>query len=260
MDSPVRVLPRKEDLPAAGLAGTAVAVIDVLRATSTAVAALAAGAAALRPCAGPEEARALAERLRAAGVPCLLCGEAGAVRVPGFDLGNSPREFTPEAVAGREVVLATTNGTRALRLLPEGVAGVALASFLNASAAAAWLAARASPAGLVLACAGTEGAFSYDDFLCAGALVDRLEALRPDGIVPDDLARAARDAYRQNRGGLAAALAACRHARHLFRLGLGEDVAFCAREDVYRLVPVVREGRVVPAWPELHEGGNARYT
>ena len=97
MGVPVRVLPRKEDLPGTALAGTAVAVIDVLRATSTAVAALAAGAAALRPCASPDEARALAERLRAAGVPCLLCGEAGAVKVPGFDLGNSPREFLQPA-------------------------------------------------------------------------------------------------------------------------------------------------------------------
>lgn len=262
----VRVVPRKEDLPGAGLAGAAVAVIDVLRATSTAVAALAAGAPAVYPCAGPEEARRLAARLRAAGTPCLLCGESGALKLPGFDLGNSPREFTPEAVAGRAVVLATTNGTRAVRLLPSGVAGVALASLLNAEAAAAWLAAAADAAppggaaagavpgppasGAVLVCAGTAGAFSLDDFLGAGAVIDRLEGWLPGGIDLDDPARAARDAYRHNRGRLEEAVAACGHAGRLFEAGLGEDVAFCAREDVFPLVPVLQpDGRAIAVPP-----------
>lgn len=257
----MRVVPRKEDLPGADLAGAAAAVIDVLRATSTAVAALAAGAPAVHPCAGPEEARRLAARLRAAGTACLLAGEVEAVKAPGFDLGNSPRDFTPSAVAGREVVLATTNGTRAVRLLPSGVAGVALASLLNAAAAAAWLAAAAvrggaagagaggpvaSPGGAALVCAGTAGAFSFDDFLGAGAVIDRLEARLPGGLDLDDAARAARDAYRQNRGRLEEALSACGHADRLFAAGLGEDVTFCAREDAFTLVPVLQaDGRAV---------------
>lgn len=247
----VRVVPRKEDLPGAGLAGAATAVIDVLRATSTVVVALAAGAPAVRPCAGPDEARRLAARLRADGTPCLLAGEVEAVRAPGFDLGNSPREFIPTAVAGREVVLATTNGTRAVRLLPSGVAGVALASLLNAAAAAAWLAAAAREAGggVALVCAGTAGAFSLDDFLGAGAVIDRLEGRFPGGLDLDDPARAARDAYRQNRGRMGEAVAACGHAGRLFAAGLGEDVAFCAREDVFSLVPVVWDGRVVAVPP-----------
>src|SRR5215471_6039661 len=98
--------------PPGRLAGGLAVVIDVLRATTTIVYALAAGARCVRPCAEVAEAQALAAEMRVGRV--LLGGERGGEPLPGFDLGNSPREFTPRVCRGCTLVLTTTNGTRAL--------------------------------------------------------------------------------------------------------------------------------------------------
>src|SRR5205807_6516908 len=117
--------------PAGALAGGLAVVIDVLRATTTIVHALAAGCTDVRPCAEVEEARALADGMRAGRV--LLGGERGGAPLPGFDLGNSPREYTPRACKGNTLVLTTTNGTRALLRAAEAER-VLLAAFVNYSA------------------------------------------------------------------------------------------------------------------------------
>ena len=94
----------------------AAVVIDVLRATTTVAAALASGARAIFPCQELAEARTLAA---AGSPPRLIGGERGGQRVPGFDFGNSPAEYHPAAVRDREIVLTTTNGTRAMELMPK---------------------------------------------------------------------------------------------------------------------------------------------
>src|SRR5258708_17392007 len=95
----------------ARLAGSVAVVIDVLRATTSIVHALAAGCACVHPCAEVDEARSLADQMRAGRV--LLAGERGGNPLPGFDLGNSPRRFTPRASNCVTLVLTTTNRTRA---------------------------------------------------------------------------------------------------------------------------------------------------
>jgi len=114
----------------ADLAGKAVAVIDVLRATTTIIQALAAGAAEVIPCLEVEEARRIAVPL---GGRAVTGGERGGKQIPGFDLGNSPAEFTPERVAGKTVVFTTTNGTRAMQRCKEA-RRVLVAAFTNLSA------------------------------------------------------------------------------------------------------------------------------
>lgn len=249
----LRLIPRKEDivsLPPGEWEGATAVVIDVLRATSTIAAALAHGAEAVHPCLDRAEAEA-----RAAALPPenrLLCGEKGALKIPGFDLGNSPRDFTPDRVRGREVVLVTTNGTRAVRLLPAGVRSVFLGSLLNGGAVARFLAFHDEEA-VVLVCSGTVGCFSFDDFLGAGQIVDGLEAA---GVVAkaDDYCLAARDAFRQNRYRLPEALAECGHAAGLAAVGLGEDIGFCARRDALDVVPLLRGERVVDVSPRSTAG------
>ncbi|HET7558689.1 MAG TPA: 2-phosphosulfolactate phosphatase, partial [Limnochordia bacterium] len=183
------------ELEPAALAGCRVAVIDVLRATSTIVTALAAGAAAIVPVEELDEARRLAARGFLAG------GERHAVAPDGFDFGNSPFEYTPERVRGREIALTTTNGTRALRRAA-GAAGLCAAALLNAGAAARWLAEDDQP---TILCAGTNQRVSADDTLCAGALVEHLLARR-SGWSLDDGARLALGLFRAERDRLAAAL------------------------------------------------------
>src|SRR5260221_2263163 len=96
----------------ADLRGGVAVVIDVLRATSTIVHALAAGAKAVIPCGEIDEARQVAARSPAGSV--LLGGERKGLRIPGIDLGNSPTDYTPDVVTGKKIIFTTTNGTRAL--------------------------------------------------------------------------------------------------------------------------------------------------
>src|SRR5207302_655400 len=109
-DVRVHLLP--ELVPPGNLSGGIAVVVDVLRATTTIVHALAAGCTCVRPCADVDEARELAGQMRAGRV--LLGGERGGVPLPDFDLGNSPREYTPALCRGTTLVLTTSNGTRAL--------------------------------------------------------------------------------------------------------------------------------------------------
>jgi len=150
-------------------------VFDVLRATSTFVTALHNGAKAVIPIA--EISEALAIRQKQPGV--LLGGERDGVRIRAaqtggvdFDLGNSPREYTPEKVRGKTIVSTTTNGTRALRACA-GAQTVLAASFLNLTATAQFIR-RIQPAQIVLVCAGTRENIATEDVLAAGALGEML--------------------------------------------------------------------------------------
>lgn len=209
-------------------------VIDVLRATSTIVAALAAGAHAIFPVVSTEDAIKLANSLGRADT--LLAGERKGLKIEGFDLGNSPREFTAEAVGGKQVVLSTTNGTRAL-LAVTPADRVLVASFLNLSAVAE---ASAGAERLALVCAGREGRFAIDDALCAGMLLGRLEERLGTALQVEEAGRAAltlAGAYGVDPELLHESAAG--HA--LAEIGLAEDVDWCARVDVEALVPELRD-------------------
>ena len=152
---------------------TVCVVFDVLRATSTMVTALANGAREIIPVCEIAEAVAL----RQARPDLLLAGERDGVRIlraqtgsVDFDLGNSPREFTRERVAGRSIAMTTTNGTRALQAC-RGAQRVLVGSFLNLGAVAEWLA-RERPESLLIVCSGTHEEAAYEDVLGAGALCD----------------------------------------------------------------------------------------
>src|SRR5262245_35106817 len=149
--------------PAAALAGGVAVVIDVLRASTTIVHALAAGCTMVRPCLEVDEARALANGLPAGKV--LLAGERGGRPLDGFDLGNSPQEFTGKACRGTTIVLTTTNGTRTLSRAA-AAERVLVAAFVNYSAVCEQLRQDARPIHVI--CAGTDGEISLEDTLLAG--------------------------------------------------------------------------------------------
>jgi 2-phosphosulfolactate phosphatase len=211
-----------------------VAVVDCLRATTTVAAALAAGAAAVVPAATEEEARAEAARRGA-----LLAGERDCLPPPGLDLGNSPRAFVPAAVAGREIVLWTTNGSGALAAAAGGGGPVLAFALVNARATAEHLR-REGCARLALVCAGTKGQFALDDAFAAGALLERLGG--PGVLEADERASAALLVYRGGRGDPRGVLEASRAAAALRRHGLGEDVRWAARPDSLDVAAVWRDG------------------
>jgi 2-phosphosulfolactate phosphatase len=193
-------------------------VVDVLRATSTIAQALASGYERVLCCAEIDEARAL----RASTPDSLLGGERNAVRIEGFDVGASPREFL-EARAGT-LILSTTNGTRAILAAASQCGDVLLVSLLNLGAVAATVRERGEDVAIL--CAGFKGAFAIDDAYCAGRLVQLLDARRSDAAITAELvARAFPDA------------AAGLNARTYGPPGLEEDIAFSAREDTLDVVP-----------------------
>ncbi len=219
--------------PAGSLAGGIAVVIDVLRATTTIVHALAAGCTCVRPCGEVEEARQLADQMRAGKV--VLGGERGGVAPPGFDLGNSPREYTAKVCKGTTVVLTTTNGTRALLRAIEAER-VLVAGFVNYSAVCEQLRQDARPIHIV--CAGTDGAVTLEDTVLAGALVDFLCEVAEVRL--NDSARLAWDTFENHGRVLQGALEISGGGANLKQLGYDDDIRAAAKVDLFNLVPEVR--------------------
>jgi 2-phosphosulfolactate phosphatase len=193
-------------------------VVDVLRAGSTIVQALAAGYRRVLCCAEVDEARRLAAELGDA----VLAGERNAVAIPGFDLGNSPREFTEPL--GETLVLTTTNGTGAVLAAAAASETVFLGSLLNLEAVAA---AARDGGDVEVVCAGVQGKFTIDDAYCAGRIAELLGGQRSDAA--EAAVRLARS-FASAEEGLGAS-GNPEHAR------LADDIAWCARESVLDVVP-----------------------
>ncbi len=217
----------------ASMAGRTVLVVDVLRASTTIITALTNGCLAVVPVADAAEARA---RAGALGPGVLLAGERRGETIEGFDIGNSPTEVTRTRVAGRVLVFTTSNGTRAL-LAARRAPAVGVAALVNLGAAAAW--ALAEGRGVAVLCSGERGRRSLEDFVCAGLLVERVLAERPDA----DVTPAAREALAAGRT-YAKDVGRLRDdsswARHLVTRGRGADVAACLKLDASTLVPRYR--------------------
>jgi 2-phosphosulfolactate phosphatase len=219
-----------------------VIVIDVLRATSTIVTALGNGAAGIVPVRETEEAIAVMHRL--GRERSLLCGERDSRAIAGFDLDNSPASYTRERVAGKTLVLTTTNGTRALVEAARGNAVVYCAALLNRAAIVERLAVAEGDA--LLLCAGSEGALSFEDTLCAGAIVDAL-VHHQKRLPITDAARAAATVYTANAKRLTTAIASGTHAVALVEKGFAADIAACAKLDVSGCVPLYADGVISAA-------------
>jgi len=220
--------------------GRGVIVLDVLRSTTTIVMALASGAKAVVPAASSEEAVRMTSSLEKDGF--LLAGERKCVKIPGFALGNSPREMTPEAVAGKTVFLATTNGTPALVASGDGTP-VLVGGAINFTALADRARELFTTAGdLVIVCAGRERQFALEDAYTAGRIVKAVKR----GIRKVDLNDAATVALALTTEyeGWDEAFEASDAARQLEEAQLGEDVAFCAKPDRCAVVPTYADRRI----------------
>ena len=223
-----------------------VVVIDVLRATSTLVEALANGARAVFPVATADDAARIAQNVGRDSV--LLCGERKGLPIEGFDLGNSPLEFSADRVADLSLVMTTTNGTRAFLTVAERRSAKAdpeatrilAGSFLNLGAVVERL--RGGTGTMALVCAGREGRFALEDAVCAGAIVRRLA----DGgaLELNDGAAAAGALADRHMERLEALLAATAAGAHLRAIGREEDLAFCATLDRTDVVPRFRDRKI----------------
>ena len=215
------------------LSETACVVFDVLRATTSMTVALANGAEAVIPVETIEDA----VTIKNARPEVLLAGERDGLRILAaqsggidFDLGNSPREYTEEAVSGRTIVSTTTNGTRALRACG-GAKHTLIASMLNLRTVANWLEAIEAKH-VIMVCAGTHEEAAYEDMVGAGALCDIVWPQFVTGHIADS-AEMARQIYRVMQRDLLSSMQYSRNGRRLLALPeLAEDVRFCVQREI----------------------------
>lgn len=228
----VHLLP--DHCPQASLPGSIAVVLDILRASTTIVHALAAGAEAVIPCGSVDAARTAAANLPPGAA--VLGGERGGVKIDGFDFGNSPLEYIPERVGGKTVVFTTTNGTRALQMAA-AADRILIGAVVNASAVAQELVKAGRPVQLL--CAGTDGAISREDVLCAGWIVSEMQQESP-AVDPTDAAVVARDFALHQRAlphGILLTLRDSHGGRNLVELGYDADIERSAEIDRFDIVP-----------------------
>jgi len=213
-----------------------VVVLDIFRASTSIATALEAGASAVYVAGSMEEA----ERLRAkAGLNAVMAGERGGLKIDGYDLGNSPREMTAQAVKNRPVIFNSTNGTKLLRRFTD-FPYVAVGSVVSLSATLAYLG--RFDADPVFCCAGQLRKFTAEDVLAAGLILSRIE--RPDDDF-DDAALLARRLVASSGDKWKAWAAHSFHGRTLASLGLADDLDYCLTEDRFDFVPIVREDSLI---------------
>ena len=220
-------------LTPSALAGAVVAVIDVLRASTTIAAALEAGARSVIPFLETEDAVRTARQFEKGEV--LLAGERHMRPIDGFDLGNSPREFVAERVQGRTVLLTTTNGTRALHAAHDAQA-IFVASFVNATVTVGALAdALAQGQRVAFVCAAHDGLFSLEDATLAGRLAEAL-ATRVGDVATDDATRTCRLLHARYGDDTARLFAEAEHGRALVAAGYAHDLADCGAIDAHPIL------------------------
>lgn len=227
-------------LDAAALENKTVVVIDVLRSSTSICAALLAGARSVIPTAEPGESGELWSKLGAENA--VLAGERNGVKIDNFQYGNSPAEFTPEAVGDRHVVLCTTNGTgvfgkvgKASRVVSGGIVNLGRVG----EVVAGW------GNDVAVICSGRENGFSIEDTLCGGMLIDRLNNRHGCAVSLNDAGSLAQLMYREMGSNLVGAIAQGEHGRFLASLGFGDDVEMCSTADSMPVVPILEDGRLV---------------
>ena len=211
-----------------------VVVIDILRATSSITYGMDNGAEAIIPVAQVEDCLAYADK------GYLLAAERNGEVVVGYDFGNSPFSYTKVKVAGKTIVLTTTNGTKAMHMAQERAHKVVVGSFLNLTSLCDWL--KVQDQDVLLLCAGWKDKFNLEDTLFAGAVVN---VLRKDFVHFDDACVAAEDMYLLAKDDLRGYLKKSSHNHRLEQLKIEEDVKFCLKVDICKVIPVLERERLV---------------
>lgn len=218
-------------------------VVDILRASTVICTALANGATAVRPYAEIDSARAA---LTGDWADALLCGERAARKIAGFDLGNSPAEYTTDRIGGRKLIFASTNGSVALAAAPPN-AELLVGGLVNLSSVAAAIA--AIDRTTIIACSGKLGRFSLEDTLGAGAIIAKLWEAAPAMELVGDGAQAAQLVWDRYKSDPAMALWQSEHGKYLIETGFGSDLSVCAAVDSVPVVPRWRDGQLVTDSP-----------
>jgi len=227
-------------LKRAELENRTVVVVDVLRSTTSICTALVAGARGVIPTSGPGEAAEMWNKIGSDSA--VLAGEREGVRIDNFNLGNSPAEFTREAVRDKYVVMNTTNGTAIFQHVRKA-ACVFTCALVNISRVAERVARENRDT--VIVCSGQAGDFSVEDTLCGGMLIDKLRVEHSWQAALNDAASLALLLYESGRTTIRQTIERSEHGRFLESIGFGGDVDMAARVDSVPVLPVMRDGRLI---------------
>ncbi len=215
------------------LGGKVVVVVDIFRATSCIVTGLASGVTAIRPMEEVEACKKLGEQ------GYLTAGERGGIKVPEFDMGNSPFEYQSENVKGKKVAISTTNGSQAI-VKSQEAEDIIIGAFLNLEAVSEYI--LQAKKDVVIHCAGWKGTVNLEDTLFAGALIDECaEEMNPRG----DSALLAHQLYIGNHENLFGIAKQSGHAERLAGFGIEKDLEFCMTVDEYSVVPKLVDEELV---------------
>lgn len=214
--------------------GKNVVVIDVLRATTVMVTALANGAKKVIPFLEVEDALSYKKTHN----EVLLGGERRALKIDGFDFSNSPLEYMKENVLKKNIGLTTTNGTKALTSI-KNAKNIFIASLINSKAVATKL--HELEDDVVIINSGTYGAFSIDDFICSGYIISLLSEMKDRELT--DIAITAKNLYEKNSD-IYSIIKEAKHYVVLKTLGFEEDLNYCIKKDLYNIVPIYKDGEV----------------
>jgi len=234
----VQVISNASNVHQAQLIGKTAIVIDVMRTSTTIVTALEAGALSIVPVETIMEAKAIARN------GDLLGGERFCKRISGFDLGNSPQEYTSPTIRNKRVILTTTNGTRAI-VRSKRAAELFIASLSNADACID--AAIQSKRDIVLLCAGSHDQFTLEDGFCAGRMIAKLIADNSiQQLTMNDFGYAMLSLYEHMKHRISEALQDGLSGKRLQTIGMSDDIAACIQLDSSKIVPYLNKGEIIP--------------
>ena len=214
-----------------------VVVIDVLRATSVMVHAMSQGALEIIPVATIEEAFKIAKVFPRSSI--LFGGERESKKIPGFDLGNSPKEYVAERVKGKKLVLTTTNGTKAFHLVSSGKE-ILVGSFFNMGAVAQRC--LELDRDLLIFPSGDGGSFSLEDSICGGMLIELITQKKEKEISLTDASQCAKILFQRFEDNLSDAFHLSHHGKELINRGFEDDLVYCAQIDMTDIVPEFKAG------------------
>lgn len=229
----VDIIPSLKDLTSQKIYGKTVIVLDIFRCTSTIVSALANGCREIIPATDPEEAIVSISKY-SSKQSILIAGEIAGQKLPCFQLGNSPFEFSKNKINGKKIILSTTNGTTAIRNC-KSAKHVLIGSFLNVSAVCSC--ALGYRKDIVVVCSGTRGSIALEDVMAAGCHAVKLKELSID-VKLSELAKTFSYLYLHFRDNLKHLLTESRSGINLINLGYEKDIDECLQFDKYKTVPV----------------------
>ncbi len=214
-----------------------IVIVDVLRATTTMIQACNNNCSNITPCLSIAKAKDIAAKITDEK---LLGGERKGIKIKGFNLSNSPLEYTSEKVKNKHIIITTTNGTKALHYASPAH-HIYIGAFINAKSVAHKLLEENKD--IVIICAGTDGKFSLEDISCAGLIIHYLTMQAAD-LFLTDLAIAAHSLYTSNSQNLKDWISQATHYQTLTNLGLQKDIEFCLTINKYHIVPEYKNGLI----------------